>query len=317
MLFVLIACCVVIGGMTSFLGSVVAFLGKFCSCCCARYCRSSVSTSNKMPKRIYLIRHGQSQGNVEEKVYEHIPDNLIPLTPHGRTQATNAGRRLWASLKHAGLDRKVKFWISPHLRCRETTDKLLLLLPTTPLNSLDSLPSSPQNTTPLPLSRPRHQGDMGAIRPQEEPRLREQDFGHFRDEAQQKKCLEDRERFGRFYYRFPHGESGADVYDRVSTFLETLYRDLESGKFTAICLVSHGLTLRFFLMRLLRWRVETLDTMANFDNCEIAILEMNPRTKHYELLPNDEHTRSVPALDFTNDSFGAWYEKHRHGLTHS
>lgn len=28
---------------------------------------------------------------------------------------------------------------------------------------------------------------------------------------------ETRERFGRFFYRFPEGESAADVYDRVSS----------------------------------------------------------------------------------------------------
>lgn len=28
---------------------------------------------------------------------------------------------------------------------------------------------------------------------------------------------ETREKFGRFYYRFPEGESAADVFDRVSS----------------------------------------------------------------------------------------------------
>jgi broad specificity phosphatase PhoE len=28
---------------------------------------------------------------------------------------------------------------------------------------------------------------------------------------------------------FPNGESGADVYDRVSTFMETLHRDMDTG----------------------------------------------------------------------------------------
>lgn len=28
----------------------------------------------------------------------------------------------------------------------------------------------------------------------------------------------ERLRYGRFFYRFPHGESGADVYDRMTVF---------------------------------------------------------------------------------------------------
>ena len=36
---------------------------------------------------------------------------------------------------------------------------------------------------------------------------------------------QERRQFGSFYYRFPlGGESGADVYDRVSNFMESLYR---------------------------------------------------------------------------------------------
>lgn len=34
----------------------------------------------------------------------------------------------------------------------------------------------------------------------------------------------ERSEFGRFYYRFPQGEAGLDVYDRVSLFIGTLFR---------------------------------------------------------------------------------------------
>lgn len=53
---------------------------------------------------------------------------------------------------------------------------------------------------------------------QEEVQLREQDFGNFQDAEGKKKEKADRLRFGRFYYRFPDGESGADVYDRLTIF---------------------------------------------------------------------------------------------------
>ena len=48
--------------------------------------------------------------------------------------------------------------------------------------------------------------------------LREQDVGNFQEAAQQKQDWDDRQRFGRFWYRFPNGESGADVYDRLTIF---------------------------------------------------------------------------------------------------
>jgi hypothetical protein len=35
----------------------------------------------------------------------------------------------------------------------------------------------------------------------------------------------ERNRFGRFFYRFPNGEAGLDVYNRITSFISTLFRD--------------------------------------------------------------------------------------------
>lgn len=40
----------------------------------------------------------------------------------------------------------------------------------------------------------------------------------------------ERLRFGRFYYRFPNGESGADVYDRITIFEDHMIRDINAGR---------------------------------------------------------------------------------------
>ena len=39
--------------------------------------------------------------------------------------------------------------------------------------------------------------------------------------------MNERREFGSFYYRFPEGESGADVYDRVTDFLGSLNREFK------------------------------------------------------------------------------------------
>lgn len=46
-----------------------------------------------------------------------------------------------------------------------------------------------------------------------------------------KKEKEDRMRFGRFWYRFPNGESGADVYDRITSFEDLMIRNINAGRF--------------------------------------------------------------------------------------
>eukprot|EP00962_Isochrysis_galbana_P033880 scaffold11416_cov119-Isochrysis_galbana.AAC.1 len=40
------------------------------------------------------------------------------------------------------------------------------------------------------------------------------------------KVLKERQRFGRFYYRFPNGEAGTDVYDRMASFITYLFRTM-------------------------------------------------------------------------------------------
>ena len=84
----------------------------------------------------------------------------------------------------------------------------------------------------------------------EEPQLREQDFGNFQDLKAKQQEKRERQSFGRFFYRFPDGESGADVFDRITMFEDHLVRDIDAGRFsenTNLILCTHGLTLRLFL----------------------------------------------------------------------
>lgn len=92
---------------------------------------------------------------------------------------------------------------------------------------------------------------MNLCRYEEDPRLREQERGNFQDLETMKSHEQLRLLVGRFYYRFPEGESGADVYDRVSDFLEALFRKMTNSDNTVqnIVIVSHGLFIRLFLMR--------------------------------------------------------------------
>jgi len=121
----------------------------------------------------------------------------------------------------------------------------------------------------------------------EDARLREQDWGNFQDPEQIKKFMEERRRFGAFYYRFPHGESGADVYDRASSFWATLHRDwdrqhqweceeMSDDYIDNYVIISHGITLRLLLMKYFGWSVEEFHLLWNFENCQMILLEKQP-----------------------------------------
>jgi broad specificity phosphatase PhoE len=219
-----------------------------------------------MPRYIFLIRHGESEANIDNSIHQYTPDNKVKLTTDGKEQAKRAGIELNKfMIKNKLNPNHCKMWISPHDRARETANQISA------------------------------QTNIKLIR--EEPRIREQDFGNFH--TIDEKEMKIRENFGKFYYRFENGEAGADVYDRVSTFMETLYRDIDSGNFQSICLVSHGLTCRLFLMRFLRWPVEVFDTSPNLCNAETIILKLNNETGRYSIY-KDSATAITP--------FTKWYQ---------
>jgi broad specificity phosphatase PhoE len=202
---------------------------------------------NQRPKRVILIRHGQSEGNVDEKIYIDTPDNKLKLSELGVQQALSAGKKLKEIL---GEKENIKFYVSPFLRTKQTFEHIIKSF------------------------------DKNQYTYIEDPRLREQEWGNYQDPSIFSKIKEERKKVGRFYYRFPTGESGADVYDRASLFLTSFFRlvDCETKKkqkhsYQNVVIVTHGLFIQLFLMRYFKWTVEEFDKLDNPKNCEIIILE--------------------------------------------
>lgn len=115
----------------------------------------------------------------------------------------------------------------------------------------------------------------------EECRIREQDFGNFQVEERMKVIKETRERFGRFFFRFPEGESAADVFDRISSFMESLWRDIDMNRLNRdntsdinLIIISHGLTSRVFLTKWFKWTVDQFERLNNLGNCEFRVMQL-------------------------------------------
>lgn len=142
-----------------------------------------------VPKRIILVRHGESQGNLDTAAYTTTPDHKIDLTANGIAQARMAGARMRAVMA-SSPNWRVYFYVSPYARTRSTLREI-----------------------------GRSFSKRRVIGVREECRIREQDFGNFQEQERMDSIMETRMRYGRFYYRFPEGESAADVFDRVSSTL--------------------------------------------------------------------------------------------------
>ncbi|KAI9185231.1 hypothetical protein LWI28_005485 [Acer negundo] len=209
---------------------------------------------NMLPKRIILVRHGESQGNLDTSAYTTTPDHKIPLTSQGIAQARRCGSLLNNLVSSGGSSQnyRVYFYVSPYERTRSTLRE---------------------------IGRSFSKNRIIGVR--EECRIREQDFGNFQVRERMSRIKETRERFGRFYYRFPEGESAADVFDRVSSFLESLWRDIDLNRLQNdpsqelnLIIISHGLASRVFLMKWFKWTVEQFEHLNNPENCDLRVMQL-------------------------------------------
>ena len=184
---------------------------------------------------IKLVRHGESLANVNGFDPQKEGDFRTPLTDAGLAQARGAGAALGGDFLRGAL-----VYLPPYVRARQTWDEL-------------ARGAGVASNPPLLY---------------EDPRLREQDHG-YSDVAAQAPM---RERHGWFYYRYEGGESPADVYDRVSGFLESMMRQVERKDVERVAIVTHGMAIRCFVMRFLHLTVEEFEAIDNPHNGDIVTI---------------------------------------------
>lgn len=207
------------------------------------------------------MRHGESEGNCDKNVNRHTPNHKVCLTTTGHEQAKQAGvvlgeflRKLQPSPRENNGDcapsnpRSVYFYTSPYQRARQTCVNII--------EGIKNVPGVEYTVS-------------------EEARMREQDFGNFQSEPEETaRIWEQRAHYGHFFYRIPHGESAADVYDRVTSFNESLYRKFERDDFPEVLvLVTHGIWARVFLMKWFRWSYEEFESLRNIPHCQFLVMK--------------------------------------------
>jgi broad specificity phosphatase PhoE len=224
------------------------------------------------PQFIYLIRHGESEGNVDKSIYRSIPDWKVNLTKKGKKQAKIAGKKLLTDLNKEGYYSSTLgpmsaprpymiFYVSPWYRARQTAAII---------------------------------NKFFKAEVREDPRLREQEWGMFAEAHLQEKIKRERKEFGTFFYRMPYGESGADVYDRVTTFMDTLHRDFEKKNFPlSMTIVGHGATNKVLLMRWLKWSVEDFNLTKTQTNGSILKMTLGDNNKYTLATPMERRKHAT------------------------
>jgi broad specificity phosphatase PhoE len=195
-------------------------------------------------RTIYLVRHGESEANVDPGAYLR-GDHAVGLTKNGLQQAVRAAERLDSELSRSSVPLEPIVWTSPYQRCRQT-----------------AAPIAERLGCPL----------------RESVLIREQEYGIF-DALSDAECLarypewiERQKRLtaclGKFYFRYPGGESRADVALRVHQFFGTLHRDA----YDPAIVVCHGVTVRAFVMMWCHLQVEWFEAEPNPANATIRVI---------------------------------------------
>lgn len=63
------------------------------------------------------------------------------------------------------------------------------------------------------------------------------------------------------------------MFDRVSTFLDSLWRSFYLNKSRNYVLITHGISIRVLLARYFRYTIAQFQMLANPKNCEMVILK--------------------------------------------
>jgi broad specificity phosphatase PhoE len=210
------------------------------------------------PRRLWVVRHGQSAGNVARDAAELAGHELIdiatrdadtPLSALGEAQARALGE-WFAHL--APAQRPTVFMTSPFVRSRQTCAAVMQAVGADP-------------------------GDVHT-----DERLREKEFGildrytvhgiasKFPELASQRALV------GKFYFRPPGGESWCDVILRLRSLLEELRRDHVGDR---VLIVAHQVIVncfRYLLEGFDEAAILAIDKQADVPNCGITEYGLEP-----------------------------------------
>jgi broad specificity phosphatase PhoE len=214
------------------------------------------------PHTLWIVRHGQSAGNVARDAAEagglHVIDIAerdidVPLSPLGRQQSQALGQ--WFGELPAGRQPEVVL-CSPYLRARETTQLLL-----------EAAGIAPK-----------------ALRVRVDERLREKEFGILDRltvhgiRNKHPELSAQRSHVGKFYFRPPGGESWCDVILRLRSLVEMVTREHGGQR---VLVVAHQVIvncLRYLLECMDEAQILAIDKLGDVPNCGITSYEHDPQT---------------------------------------
>lgn len=226
--------------------------------------------------KLYLIRHGESLGNVSGNLTSTTD---YELTERGRQQAQRAGNALREELE----GKAVTAFCSSLLRARQTLEEILSSI---------------------------GQGDLEFTQTAD---LKEMDVGilegmPFEEQARKYPNL-DMSR-GLSSIQTPEGESFQDLKNRVQRFLDDYLKELYREE--NVLIVSHGITLRVLTNLLLKRPDGDVDSLNWMENTAVTVLKFDEEKGCFliERLNDYSHLQELGSDSYTQWGIFAQQEQY-------
>jgi broad specificity phosphatase PhoE len=201
------------------------------------------------PARIWLVRHGESAGNVARRTAMSRGDHRIVLDTRdmdvamsrlGERQAEAVGAWFGENAEPADA-----ILTSPYVRARRTADRIA---------------KAARWNAPIV----------------EDERLREKEFGIIDAltsagiVSQHPEQAEFRKSLGKFYHRAPGGESWCDVILRLRSVSDTLRLEYSGRRVLIVCHTVVVFCFRYLLEKLTEEQILEIDRKHNIANCSVT-----------------------------------------------
>jgi broad specificity phosphatase PhoE len=209
------------------------------------------------PDRLYVVRHGESAGNVardaaveagEHMIDIDVRDVDVPLSQLGQNQSVAVGR--WFG-QLPPEDRPNIVLTSPYLRARHTAG---LIVKTAELK---------EDSYSLIVDERFREKEFGILDRLTAVGVKEQ----FPDQAEFRRLL------GKFYHRPPGGESWCDVILRLRSATEMISREYCGQRVLIVCHAVVVLCMRYILEHLTEGELLAIDKKAEVANCSVTMYE--------------------------------------------
>jgi 2,3-bisphosphoglycerate-dependent phosphoglycerate mutase len=213
-----------------------------------------VKSTQIWPELLYIVRHGESAGNVareaalragEAMIEIDVRDVDVPLSELGERQAIALGRWFGALPPER---RPTVILTSPYLRALHTAG---LIMKTAEMSA---------KSYSLIVDERFREKEFGILDRLTAVGIRE----HYPDQAEFRRLL------GKFFHRPPGGESWCDVILRLRSATEMIAREYCGERVLIVCHAVVVLCMRYILEHMTEAELLAIDKAADIANCSVT-----------------------------------------------